>query len=59
MFCGPIDKLQDFGSFDDTFQHHERVGEQTVDLGSFDGTFQKKKNLRHMGSSQAVNHWQL
>ena len=43
VFCGPIDKLQDFGSFDDTFQHYERVGEQTVDLGSFDGTFQQKK----------------
>ena len=43
QFCGNIDKLPDLCSFDDTFQHLERVGQQIADLGNLMALFSKKK----------------
>ena len=35
QFFDHVDKLQDLGSFDNTFRHLEMVGQQTADLGNF------------------------
>ena len=37
-FCGNVDKLPDFGSFNGSFQHHKRFGQKLTTVGCFDGT---------------------
>ena len=42
QFCGHVDKLSDLDSFDGTFLHLEKVGQEMADRGSFDGILKQK-----------------